>query len=66
MCWEKKCSKCKKSTWGGCGKHLEMVFRNIPYDKRCWCGYDPAKVNELIKIEKEKGLYGPYPLVTKN
>ena len=62
MCYEVKCSKCKKSTYGGCGKHLENLFRNIPYNQRCWCGYDNTEqIDKLIELYQAKGSSGPFP-----
>lgn len=64
MCYEMKCSKCSMSTWGGCGRHLETVFKNIPYNKRCWCYYNQTdeELKELIKIYIAKKSSGPFPL----
>ena len=63
MCSEIKCQKCQKSTWRGCGQHLESVFKTIPYDKRCWCRYDLKKIdlNKMIENAKAKGSCGPFP-----
>ena len=39
MCHATKCSKCGKTTWSGCGQHVESVFRNVPVGQRCFCGF---------------------------
>lgn len=35
MCYRKRCSVCSKLTYGGCGKHIEMVLGDVPHDQRC-------------------------------
>jgi len=35
MCYETKCPICKKSTWKGCGRHIESALGNIPIAERC-------------------------------
>ena len=37
MCFIVICSKCKKFTWSGCGKHLEEIFRGVDEKKICKC-----------------------------
>jgi hypothetical protein len=58
MCREVKCTTCSKSSWVGCGLHLDTVFANIVVDKRCYCGFDSKELTALLaKNEKP----GPYP-----
>lgn len=68
MCREIKCKKCHGSTWAGCGKHLESTFKNITYKNRCWCGYNPEQINDIIKTynQKHSKSYGPFPIVSTN
>ena len=61
MCRTVVCTKCKKFTWAGCGKHLESTFKNIPYNERCWCNYDIDSIVELIKNAQSKKSFGPFP-----
>lgn len=35
MCYRKRCSVCGKLTYGGCGKHIEIVLGDVPQDQRC-------------------------------
>jgi hypothetical protein len=35
MCYKKSCMTCGKPTYGGCGKHIEMVLGDIPVEQRC-------------------------------
>jgi hypothetical protein len=35
MCRPTSCKKCHKTTWAGCGQHVNQVLANIPRDERC-------------------------------
>lgn len=35
MCSPTKCRKCGKTTWSGCGQHVDSVKANVPDDQ--WC-----------------------------
>ncbi|MFZ2501152.1 MAG: hypothetical protein WAW88_00575 [Nocardioides sp.] len=35
MCHRKKCRKCGKVTWGGCGAHVQQVMAGVPKQDRC-------------------------------
>ncbi len=37
MCYPVTCSICKKTTWGGCGSHVDSVMRRVPASRRCEC-----------------------------
>lgn len=37
MCFPVKCNLCGKTTWSGCGLHVDMVMRGIPPEQRCHC-----------------------------
>ena len=36
MCSPVKCRQCGKTTWAGCGNHVEAVKRSVPAGQ--WCG----------------------------
>jgi hypothetical protein len=40
MCSPVKCSHCGKTTWGGCGQHVDSVMAKVPATQRCTC--EPA------------------------
>lgn len=42
MCSKATCRSCGKTTWSGCGKHVEQVMRGVPVDRQCTCGSKPA------------------------
>lgn len=37
MCYAVNCPACGKTTWDGCGQHVEGVMRAIPPEQRCQC-----------------------------
>lgn len=43
MCYPVQCPKCGKTTWGGCGAHVDAVMANVPKDKQCTCDSSAPK-----------------------
>ena len=37
MCRQTSCEKCGKTTWAGCGAHVDAVMAGVPVDRRCQC-----------------------------
>lgn len=35
MCRAVTCSTCGKTTWAGCGRHVEQVMAKVPERERC-------------------------------
>jgi len=35
MCSAVTCRKCGKTTWAGCGQHVDEVMRGVPKSQRC-------------------------------
>ncbi len=35
MCRAVKCRSCGKTTWAGCGMHVDQVMRRVPVADRC-------------------------------
>lgn len=35
MCQAVTCRKCGKTTWSGCGQHVDQVMRGVPMSQRC-------------------------------
>ncbi|HRV57766.1 hypothetical protein [Phycicoccus elongatus] len=35
MCRAVTCRKCGKTTWAGCGQHVDQVLRGVPQGQRC-------------------------------
>lgn len=43
MCRAVKCRSCNKTTWAGCGNHVDDVMRHIPASERCRCDRNAPK-----------------------
>lgn len=37
VCYPVTCPRCRKTTWDGCGAHVDQVMNAIPADRRCTC-----------------------------
>ena len=37
MCYPVECSQCHKTTWSGCGEHVDQVMRTVPTSQQCTC-----------------------------
>ena len=37
MCRPATCKDCGKTTWAGCGQHVDSVMRDVPVSQRCTC-----------------------------
>lgn len=35
MCRQVQCKICQKTTWAGCGQHIDSVMRNVSSKDRC-------------------------------
>ena len=35
MCRPTTCKKCHKTTWAGCGQHVNQVLAHVPQAERC-------------------------------
>ena len=42
MCRPTKCRICGRTTWAGCGRHVEQVMASVPSAHRC-PGHSPAE-----------------------
>ena len=45
MCRAATCRTCGKTTWAGCGQHIDQVMRNVPADQRCPGHTEPDKAS---------------------
>ena len=43
MCSPARCSTCGKTTWRGCGQHVEAVMSRVPATQQCRCEPTPSK-----------------------
>lgn len=37
MCRPATCPTCQKTTWAGCGQHVDAVMTHVPTARRCTC-----------------------------
>lgn len=37
MCYPVTCDTCGKTTWAGCGQHVEQALEGVPAANRCTC-----------------------------
>ncbi|WP_280116217.1 hypothetical protein [Leucobacter viscericola] len=37
MCSPAPCATCGKTTWQGCGQHVEEALAGVPEESRCAC-----------------------------
>ena len=42
MCRAVTCKKCGKTTWAGCGQHVDQVMAGVPRSQRCTCPPESA------------------------
>ncbi|RZU53554.1 hypothetical protein EV385_5483 [Krasilnikovia cinnamomea] len=35
MCRSVTCRTCGKTTWAGCGQHVDQIMRTVPSGQRC-------------------------------
>lgn len=43
MCRQATCRQCGKTTWAGCGQHVDQVMKAVPGSERCPGHSTPAK-----------------------
>ncbi len=42
MCYPVQCPECGKTTWDGCGQHVESVMSSVPPQQQCSCSKGAA------------------------
>ncbi|MBF4160930.1 hypothetical protein [Nocardioides acrostichi] len=48
MCRAVTCTKCGKTTWAGCGQHVDQVMAGVPQGDRC-AGHDNEPSTGLLR-----------------
>ena len=57
MCRPVTCEVCGKTTWKGCGQHIDKVKASVPADQ--WC--DKAHTDEeRAAARKKRGMFGRF------
>ncbi len=54
MCRAVKCQQCGKTTWAGCGAHVQQVMAGVPNNERCRC--DERKDTKQDRNAKGRSL----------
>ncbi len=55
MCRPVKCDICGKTTWAGCGQHIDAVKASVPAND--WC---PGHCEENGNRQKKKSVFSPF------
>ncbi|MGA8851511.1 MAG: hypothetical protein WB508_07290 [Aeromicrobium sp.] len=50
MCQPVTCSQCGKTTWAGCGQHVDEVMAGVPKANQCPGHDDPNNNGWLARI----------------
>ena len=50
MCRAVNCRTCGKTTWAGCGQHVDSVMRDVPPRDRCRGHEDEPSTGFLAKL----------------
>lgn len=56
MCRAVRCRTCGKTTWTGCGQHVDQVMRGVPRAQQCTCGRETKRSGGILA-----GLFGRRP-----
>jgi hypothetical protein len=43
MCGPAVCDHCGRTTWRGCGMHVDQVLAAVPASERCACAHTPVR-----------------------
>lgn len=55
MCRQATCKNCGKTTWAGCGQHVDQVMKGVPKDQRCKC-----TAAEKAAAKKQGGFFSKF------
>lgn len=50
MCSAVRCRTCGKTTWAGCGRHVDQVMRGVPAAQRCPGHTKPERRSILTRL----------------
>lgn len=56
MCRPVTCNVCGKTTWAGCGQHINQVKAQVPRGQWCDGKHTPAEI-KAAQDAKPKGLF---------
>lgn len=52
MCRAATCTTCGKTTWAGCGQHVQSVKKSVPASQ--WCGGQHTHA-EIAQAQSQRG-----------
>lgn len=55
MCHAVRCRTCGKTTWSGCGSHIDAVKRGVPAGQ--WCGGEHSAEEIAAARAETPGLF---------
>jgi len=55
MCQPVKCKTCGKTTWAGCGQHIDSVKRTVPASQWCDGKHTEAEKAQAQSQAKSEG-----------
>lgn len=58
MCRRVKCRVCGKTTWAGCGMHVQQVMASVPASQRCAGHVDDATAKQGGLVNRLFGRRG--------
>jgi len=53
MCRAVACKTCRRTTWAGCGQHVDAVMASVPRADRCTCSAETRSSKGMFA-----GLFG--------
>lgn len=57
MCRPTICRTCKKTTWAGCGQHVDAVRRSVPASNWCNGRHTQAQLDEAQAARAASGNF---------
>jgi hypothetical protein len=55
MCRAVRCKVCAKTTWAGCGEHVDQVMARVPSGDRCPGHEKPSSVHWWQRLMRQSG-----------
>ncbi|WJZ02076.1 hypothetical protein CFREI_03885 [Corynebacterium freiburgense] len=55
MCRATTCPECHKTTWSGCGRHIDQVMATVPESQRCH--HKPTSTAEAQATQRSGGFF---------
>ncbi|MBB5832556.1 hypothetical protein [Brachybacterium aquaticum] len=56
MCRAVTCTTCGKTTWAGCGQHVDQVMKNVPAAQRCG-GHEAGTPGSKVDAPGSRGFF---------